>query len=96
MNRHRPGPRRVWTVAEARARLSEVLRLAEEEGPQLVGRRRTFVVVPAAEWYAKTQPRPPMGRWLLENMPRGTNPDASADRRSRREVPFSEEGGRRR
>ncbi len=24
---------RVWTVAEAKARLSEVLRLAEEEGP---------------------------------------------------------------
>ena len=29
--------RRVWTVAEAKARLSEVLRLAEEEGPQRIG-----------------------------------------------------------
>ena len=26
-------PNRVWTVAEAKARLSEVLRLAVEEGP---------------------------------------------------------------
>ena len=25
-------PHRVWTVAEAKARLSEILRLAEEEG----------------------------------------------------------------
>ena len=37
MNRQCPEPRRVWTVAEARARLSEVLRLAEEEGPQHIG-----------------------------------------------------------
>ena len=31
------GYHRVWTVAEAKARLSEVLRLAEEEGPQRIG-----------------------------------------------------------
>ncbi len=30
---------RVWTVAEAKARLSEILRLAEEEGPQRIGAR---------------------------------------------------------
>ena len=89
MHRKHPGTRRVWTVAEAKSRLSEVLRLAEEEGPQHIGRRRAFVVVPAGEWYAKTQPRPPMGQWLAENMPRGTNLDLSADRRSRREVPFA-------
>ena len=83
------GTRRVWTVAEAKSRLSEVLRLAEQEGPQHIGRRRAFVVVPAGEWYAKTQPRPPMGRWLVENMPRGTNLDLPPDRRSRREIPFA-------
>ena len=32
MNPQRPKPRRVWTVAEPKARFSEVLRLAEEEG----------------------------------------------------------------
>ena len=26
-------PNRTWTVAEAKARLSEILRFAEEEGP---------------------------------------------------------------
>ena len=64
-------PRRVWTVAQAKARLSEILRLAEEEGPQHIGVRRPFVVVPAGDWYAQAPPRRPMGQWLVENMPRG-------------------------
>ena len=49
-------PTRVWTVAEAKARLSEVLRLAEEEGPQRIGTRKRFVVVPAAVWEEKRGP----------------------------------------
>ncbi len=39
---------RVWTVTEAKARLSEILRLSEEEGPQRIGTRKSFVVVPRA------------------------------------------------
>ena len=35
-------PGRVWTVAEAKARLSEILRLAETEGPQRIGKRSSF------------------------------------------------------
>lgn len=31
---------RTWTVEEAKARLSDILRLAEEEGPQRIGERR--------------------------------------------------------
>ncbi len=31
---------RTWTVEEAQARLSDILRLAEEEGPQRIGERR--------------------------------------------------------
>ena len=30
---------RVWTVAEAKARLSEVLRRSADEGPQRIGAR---------------------------------------------------------
>ena len=89
MAEQHPKPRRVWTVAEAKARLSEVLRLAEEEGPQHIGARRPFVVVPAGKWYAKESPRKPMGRWLVENMPRGANLDIPATRGSRREIPFA-------
>lgn len=62
---------RTWTVAEAKARLSEVLRLAEEEGPQRIGTERSFVVVPAEAWYgqeqlheqSQQQSRKPLGQW---------------------------------
>ena len=82
---------RVWTVAEAKARLSEILRLSEEEGPQRIGARKAFVVVPAHVWEERHPPRIPLGQWLIENMPRGTNleiPDRGGD--SRREIPFAD------
>ena len=87
---NRTEPNRVWTVAEAKARLSEVLRLAEEEGPQRIGARRPFVVVPAAVWEEKTCPRKPLGQWLIENVPRGTNLELP-DRSSNRPIPFIDE-----
>lgn len=62
-------PARAWTVAEAKARLSEVLRRAEDEGPQRIGTRKEFVVVPASVWDEKNEPRQSLGRWLLENAP---------------------------
>ena len=62
---------RIWTVAAAKARLSEVLRLAEEEGPQRIGKRKPFVVVPERLWKEQAVERKPMGQWLVENMPRG-------------------------
>ena len=89
MDRQHSEPRRVWRVAEAKARLSEVLRLAEKEGPQHIGTRKPFVVVPAGDWYAKSPPRKPMGRWLVDNMPRGVNLDVPGERGSRREIPFA-------
>ena len=85
------GAARVWTVAEAKGRLSEILRLAETEGPQHIGVHRSFVVVPAATWYEKAPPRQPLGKWLIENVPRGLNLDLPGDRRSAREIPFSEQ-----
>ncbi len=80
---------RVWTVAQAKARLSEVLRLAESEGPQRIGTRRRFVVVPAAAWEEKVPPARPLGQWLIENVPRGTNLDVPA-RGSDRPIPFGD------
>ncbi len=80
---------RTWTVAEAKARLSEILRLAEEEGPQRIGTRRSFVVVPAAAWDAKSPPRKPLGQWLVENMPRGIELELPDRREPEREIPFS-------
>lgn len=83
------GSERVWTVAEAKAKLSEVLRLAETEGPQRIGARKPFVVVTAAAWEKKSAPRKPLGQWLVENVPRGANleiPDRHVE--SHREIPF--------
>ena len=84
----RSKPQRVWTVAEAKARLSEILRLSETEGPQRIGARKSFIVVPADVWAEKEPQRPPMGKWLVENMPRGTNLEVPIDRSSSRELPF--------
>ena len=81
---------RTWTVSEAKARLSEILRLSEQEGPQRIGVRRPFVVVPVELWDARNAPRTPLGRWLVENMPRGIDVDLP-DRASKRAVPFSED-----
>ena len=83
-----PDTRRVWTVAEAKARLSEILRLAESEGPQQIGIRNPCVVVPADAWYAKAPQRKPLGQWLIENVPRGANLEIPRDRDSRREIPL--------
>ena len=85
---------RTWTVAEAKARLSEVLRLAEEEGPQRIGLRRPFVVVPERVWQEKSPPEKHLGQWLVENVPRGLNWEIPRDRRSNRPIPFAEEDER--
>ena len=83
--------RRTWTVAEAKAHLSEVLRRAEQEGPQQIGVRKPFVVVPAELWHSSTRAAKPLGRWLVDNMPRGANLDAPDRREPGREIPFSDD-----
>ena len=41
-------------------------------------------------WHDQPAPRPPMGQWLIENMPRGADLEIP-DRRSNREIPFIDE-----
>ncbi len=80
--------RPAWTIAEAKARLSEILRLAEEEGPQRIGVRNAFVVVPEHVWQEREpEPELSLGQWLVRNMPRGTNLEVP-DRHSNRPIPF--------
>jgi len=47
----------IWTVAEAKAKLSEVIEHAQKEGPQVITRngRRAVVVVDAEEWERRTK-----------------------------------------
>ncbi len=46
-----------WTVAQAKARLSEVIEMARARGPQTITRqgRTAVVVVSAEEWERKTK-----------------------------------------
>ena len=81
----------VWTVAEAKARLSELLRRCEQEGPQRIGVRRSFVVVPAELWSANTQPAKPLGQWLVDNIPRGANLEAPNRGEPARMIPFTDD-----
>ena len=64
MDHSKPYP--VWTVAQAKARLSEILRLAEQEGPQRIGARKAFIVVPEHTWrepdFTSQAPWPVAGR----------------------------------
>ena len=62
---------RTWTIAETKARLSEILRLAEEKGPQRIGVKHPFIVAPEHVWQERARPRKPLGQWLVENFPRG-------------------------
>jgi len=46
-----------WTVAEAKAKFSEVIEKAQSDGPQTITRhgRRAAVIVAAEEWESKTK-----------------------------------------
>ena len=76
----------VWTLKEAKAHLAQILRLVEVEGPQYITadhpdgqnseERKAFVVLPADLWRKKNSPGKQtrgkhLGKWLVENTPRG-------------------------
>ena len=52
-------PARTWTVAEAKAKLSELIERARANGPQTITRsgRNAVVVVSVEEWERKTRRR---------------------------------------
>ncbi len=62
-----------WQVQDAKARFSELLDAAENEGPQMVTRRgvETAVLVPIAEWQRlQKSNRPTLKELLLAPEPR--------------------------
>lgn len=60
---------KVWPVAEAKARLSEILRRAEEEGPQQVGVKKTFVIMTREAWEAAQTPGMSFGEMIMRFRP---------------------------
>ncbi len=82
----------IWTVSDAKAKLSELLRRARLEGPQRIGARDHFVVVSGEEWERRTAPaKPPLGRWLAENMPGGGDFPLTDRRDPPRKNPFADD-----
>jgi prevent-host-death family protein len=56
-----------WSVAEAKAHLSEILRRARAGEPQIVGSQKPCVILSLEEYENKLQkPKKHLGRWLVE------------------------------
>ncbi len=64
----------IWTVAEAKAKFSEVIDRAMSEGPQTVTRkgRTAVVVVDASEWQRKTMRVGNLAEFLAASPLRGS------------------------
>ncbi len=62
-----------WTVAEAKAKFSEVIERAQSDGPQTITRngRRAAVVVGADEWERKTRRRGNLAEFFASSPLRG-------------------------
>lgn len=66
-----------WTVADAKARLSEVIEKARRDGPQTITKngRSTAVVVSIEEWERKTARAGSLAEFLLASPLRGAELD---------------------
>ena len=62
-----------WTVAEAKARFSEVIEKAKSDGPQTITRngRKAVVVVAAEEWERKTKRKGNLAEFFAASPLRG-------------------------
>jgi prevent-host-death family protein len=63
-----------WTVAEAKAKLSEVIERAKQDGPQTITRhgRSAAVVVSAEEWQRRSGKKQSFAEFLMSSPLRGS------------------------
>ncbi len=63
-----------WTVAEAKAKFSEVIERAQSEGPQTITRkgRKAAVVVDVEEWERKTKRHGSLAEFFASSPLRGS------------------------
>ena len=81
----------MWTVAQAKAKLSSVLKRAREGELQIIGTKDPCVVISMIEYKRLTslQERPHLGRWLVENL-RGLGKIELPSRDESRPSPFAD------
>jgi prevent-host-death family protein len=65
-----PAESEVWPVQEAKAKLSEILRLARAGKPQTIGAHDPCVILSAAQ-FEQLRRMPHLGAFLLASAPRG-------------------------
>ena len=82
---------KIWSVQEAKAKLSEVLRRAHDDGPQIIGTKRRCVVIAEEAWRAAKPERMPLGRWLVERTPGGEPLDLPDRADPPRKTPFEQD-----
>ena len=77
-----------WTVAEAKAKFSEVIERAQSDGPQTITRngRKAAVVVNAEEWERKTRRRGNLAEFFASSPLRGSGLQAKRVRGGVRKV----------
>jgi prevent-host-death family protein len=78
----------VWTVADAKARLSEVIETARRDGPQTITKngRPMAVVVSVEEWERKTTRSGSLAEFLLKSPLRGADLDIERAQDEAREI----------
>jgi len=78
-----------WTVADAKAKLSEVIQQAQTS-PQTITRngKPSVVVVAAEEWERKTRRKGTLAQFLMESPLRGSELDLERPADDARDVPM--------
>lgn len=78
-----------WTVAKAKAKLSEVIDRAQS-APQTITRhgKPSVVVISAEEWQRKTARKGTLAEFLLESPLRGAELDLERQRDEPRDLPL--------
>ena len=77
----------MWSVIDAKAQLSEVLRRARAGEPQIIGSQAPCVVI-SVEEFKRLNPQTHLGKFLLDTAPRGEAIELPS-RRSKRPDPFA-------
>ncbi|MGC1416398.1 MAG: type II toxin-antitoxin system Phd/YefM family antitoxin [Candidatus Acidiferrum sp.] len=77
-----------WTVAEAKAKLSEVIERAQSSGPQRITRhgKDAAVLVSAEEWRRKTKRKGSLAEFFAESPLRGSGLDVERLKDEPREI----------